>query len=117
MNEFNLLGNWSEAVTIDAPATSTSTPNTNVTSNPAPSSSEIPSWVYIVIALVVVAVLILVLVVVGVFVVRRYCFHRYSIKTVSHLSALLNIYFEVENRTLSKIIHINHLSRLIIGLR
>ena len=85
VNGFDLAGNWSEAVIIDTPP-----PNTTIiTTTPTPpSSSEIPSWVYIVIALVIVAVLILVLVVGAVFVSRRYCFHRYSIKTVSHLSVL-----------------------------
>ena len=83
VNEYGLTGNWSEAFVTDIPIQINPTPSPT-----PPSSSEIPSWVYIVIALVVMAVLILVLVVVAVFVVRRYCFHRYSIKTVSHLSAL-----------------------------
>ena len=86
VNEFDLKGNWSEAFITDIPRE-----NTTVIFSPSPtppSSSEIPSWVYIVIAVVVVAVLILVLVVVAVFVSRHYCFHWYSIKTVSHLSLL-----------------------------
>ena len=85
VNEFDLAGNWSEAIIIDTPP-----PNTTTTPTP-PSSSEIPLWVYIVIALVIVAVLILVLVVVAVFVSRRYCFHRYSIKAVSNFQITTHI--------------------------
>ena len=85
MNEFNLVGNWSEALIIDTP---------NTTASPMPNSSEVPSWVYIVVAVVVLVVLIPVLVVVAVFVARRYCFHWYSIKTASRLSALLNHFYQ-----------------------
>ena len=88
VNEYDFKGSWSEAFITDTPTQNTTAIIVITPSPITPSSSEIPSWVYIVIALVIVAVLIPVLVVVAVFVLRRYCFHWYSIKTVSYLSLL-----------------------------
>ena len=76
MNEYDLMGNWSEAYVIDTPLPSTN--DTMSSSDSSSSSGGVPVWAYAVIAVVVVVTLVIVVIAVTVYLFRRYCFHRFS---------------------------------------